>query len=75
MSQLTDRSYGSPIFLNAQEAAAFLRISTVTLARWRIEGCGPPFRKFGRRVLYARADLISWAEAQRRQSTSATLHK
>jgi Helix-turn-helix domain len=61
-----------PIFLSAQEAAALLRISPVTLGRWRIEGRGPPFRKFGRRVVYAREELIAWAEAQRRESTSTT---
>ena len=57
-------------FLNVTEAAALLRISPVTLCRWRIEGAGPPYRKFGRRVLYARSDLFSWAAAQRRLSTS-----
>ena len=43
----------------------------MTLARWRIQGCGPAYRKFGRRVVYAQADLTAWAEAQRRASTSA----
>jgi Helix-turn-helix domain len=59
------------IFLSAQEAAELLRISPVTLSRWRIEGRGPEYRNFGRRVVYARADLIAWADAQRRRSTSA----
>jgi Helix-turn-helix domain len=58
------------VFLTAAEAAAFLRISPVTLGRWRIEGCGPAYRKFGRRVVYALADLAGWAEAQRQVSTS-----
>jgi predicted site-specific integrase-resolvase len=57
-------------FLNAAEAAAWLRISAVTLARWRIEGRGPQFRKFGRRVVYARDDLLAWARQQSRSSTS-----
>lgn len=57
-------------FLTVKEAAAFLRVSPVTLGRWRIEGKGPPFRKFGRRVLYASSDLIVWGEAQTRISTS-----
>jgi excisionase family DNA binding protein len=59
------------IFLSAQEAAELLRISPVTLSRWRIEGRGPEYRKFGRRVRYGRTDLITWADAQRRRSTSA----
>jgi hypothetical protein len=57
-------------FLTAAEAAAFLRLSTVTLGRWRIEGQGPLYRKFGRRVLYSHADLIEWADSQSRRSTS-----
>jgi hypothetical protein len=40
------------------------------LGRWRIEGKGPTFHRFGRRVVYGRQDLGTWAEAQRRQSTS-----
>jgi hypothetical protein len=57
-------------FLSVSETAAWLRVSAVTLGRWRIEGCGPRFRKFGRRVVYAHADLVAWAEAQSRISTS-----
>ena len=58
------------VFLNAREAAMWLRVSPITLGRWRIEGTGPPYRKFGRRVVYAQRDLFSWAEAQKRLSTS-----
>jgi hypothetical protein len=58
------------VFFTVLEAAAFLRISAVTLGRWRIEGRGPPFRKFGRRVVYARDDLLAWAREQSRSSTS-----
>ena len=57
-------------FLTAAEAAALLRVSTVTLCRWRIQGLGPAHRKFGRRVVYASEDLHAWAVSQRRQSTS-----
>jgi excisionase family DNA binding protein len=63
-----------PIFLTVTEAADFLRITPVTLGRWRIEGRGPRFAKFGRRVLYGRSDLIAWSEAQKRQSTSEPVH-
>jgi len=58
------------VFLTVREAAALLRLSEITLCRWRIAGNGPPFRKFGRRVLYATSDLIVWGEAQKRVSTS-----
>jgi len=59
-----------PCFLTAPEAAELLRVAPVTLNRWRIEGHGPPFRRFGRRVVYARADIIAWADARVRSSTS-----
>ena len=42
-------------FLNVTETAELLRISPVTLCRWRTEGVGPPFRRFGRRVVYSRS--------------------
>ena len=74
-AQRHDRSFAQttttlPIFLTVRETAAFLRLSEITLSRWRTEGGGPPYRKFGRRVLYARTDLVAWAEAQTRLSTS-----
>jgi hypothetical protein len=68
---VANSSEESRLFLTASEVAALLRISPVTLSRWRIEGCGPPFRKFGRRVLYSHGDLLTWAETQRRWNTSA----
>jgi Helix-turn-helix domain len=58
------------VFLTTSEAGSFLRISPITLGRWRIEGYGPPFRKFGRRVVYFRDDLLAWANQQARSSTS-----
>jgi len=60
----------APVFLTTREASQFLRLSEVSLARWRTEGRGPAFRKFNRRVVYSRADLLSWADAQKRLSTS-----
>lgn len=57
-------------FLTPREAAELLRLSAVTLARWRIEGRGPEFRIFGRRVVYARGELMVWAAEQARTSTS-----
>jgi Helix-turn-helix domain len=51
-------------------AAKFLGLSPKTLERFRVEGRGPCFLKLGRRVVYSRDDLVQWAEAQRRHSTS-----
>ena len=33
-----------------------------TMAHWRSEGKGPPFIKFGKRVLYRGADLNAWLQ-------------
>jgi len=58
-------------FLSQTAAAAFLGgLSAKTLERWRVEGRGPAYRKLGRRVFYARDDLVAWANEQKRHSTS-----
>ena len=57
-------------FLTVVEAATLLRIAVTTLGRWRIAGTGLIFRKFGRRVVYARSDLLAWTDAQQRLNTS-----
>lgn len=57
-------------FLDPRAAALYLCLATATLAKWRTEGRGPTFRKFGGRVRYAVADLDAWAAAGARISTS-----
>jgi predicted DNA-binding transcriptional regulator AlpA len=47
-----------------------LGLSVRTLERFRIDGRGPKYLKLGRRVAYAREDLMAWAESQRRSSTA-----
>lgn len=56
--------------LDTPSAAKMIGMSSRTLEKWRTLGEGPPFLKFGRRVLYSRTDLESWIESRRRQSTS-----
>ena len=59
------------VFVTQKEAAALLRISARTLERYRVSGDGPRFYRLGRRrILYAREDLLAWAQAGRRTSTS-----
>ncbi|MFC1491829.1 helix-turn-helix transcriptional regulator [Nitrospinota bacterium] len=61
----------TPRFLDQNYAATFLgNISPRTLERFRLDGRGPKFRKFGRRVIYAQGDLIEWADNHIHQSTS-----
>ena len=59
-------------FLTSVEAAEILGLSVRTLEGWRVRGGGPIYRRFGRRVRYARADLLAWARANARRSTSTT---
>lgn len=35
------------------------------LAQWRHHGTGPPFTKFGRRILYRGCDLNRWMDEHR----------
>jgi len=56
-------------YLTNDEAAAFLRLSPRTLEKMRVIGGGPRFRKFGRRVMYAVADLEAWADARSFEAT------
>lgn len=45
----------------AKEAAAYMRLSRSTLAKWRMSGEGPPSHRYGRRlVYYLKQDLDKW---------------
>lgn len=56
--------------LKTTEAARVLGLSASTLAKLRLTGSGPAFRKLGRAVRYAPLDLQTWADARSRVSTS-----
>lgn len=57
-------------FLRANEAGAFLCLSSSTLAKLRVTGDGPVYRKLGGRVVYALSDLQAWADAGAKRSTA-----
>ena len=57
-------------YLTNDEAAEYLRLSPRTLEKQRVLGGGPKFRKFGRRVMYAVADLNVWADSRSFEATS-----
>ena len=57
-------------YLTHDEAPEYLRLSPPTLEKQRVIGGAPRFRKFGRRVMYAVADLDTWA-ADRSFETTA----
>lgn len=57
----------------AIEAAGYLRVSRSTLAKWRMNGMGPPFHRCGPRlVYYFRHEIDAWlAECDRQKTASA----
>ncbi len=57
-------------FQNTSQAAHEINVSPRTLERWRYEGKGPRFYKFGSRCLYSPDDLKIWVNQQVRTSTS-----
>ena len=56
--------------LTNDEAAKYKHKTPRTLEKQRVLGGGPKFRKFGRRVMYAVADLDAWAADRSFESTS-----
>ena len=54
--------------LTTKEAAAFCRLSPITLEMWRPKGKGPPFVKLGdgpgAAVRYRHSQLIAWVDAR-----------
>jgi predicted DNA-binding transcriptional regulator AlpA len=60
----------TPRKLRVREVAELLRVSKSWLDKKRLSGGGPPYLKFGRRVVYDMADLEDWAVSNRRNHTS-----
>lgn len=56
--------------LTPQEAAGFLRLSVSFLAKARMRGDGPRYRKLSRAVRYVKSDLSDWLKACAKTSTS-----
>jgi predicted DNA-binding transcriptional regulator AlpA len=56
--------------LTVKETAAYLSVSKSWLDKRRLDGNGPAYLKFGRRVVYDMADLDAWATSNKRQNTS-----
>ena len=70
MHPATDQALVSLDFLSTDDVARCLGLSPRTLERFRLEGRGPSYHKFGRVVRYSRSALEEWAASQLRQSTS-----
>jgi predicted site-specific integrase-resolvase len=54
-----------PVYMREDELAARWRISVRTLQRWRREGRGPPFVRFGKRVAYGHLEVLSYEQRAR----------
>jgi helix-turn-helix protein len=59
--------------LRTRDAAAYLGVSTKTLAAWRRAGVGPRFRKFPQLVFYHQRDLDQWIASQVLAQSTAEL--
>lgn len=57
--------------IDTNAAAVLLGLAPITLAKARVRGDGPPYVKLGASVRYRASDLMSWAAARVRTSTSA----
>lgn len=57
-----------PEYLTTTETAALLRVSKLTLKRWRDRGEGPPFTRVGSRFRYPRAALDAYLTPDRVES-------
>lgn len=57
-------------FYTDTQVAEIFGLGKSTLARWRVEGNGPPWCKFGAAVRYPEDQLYRWAESQVCSSTS-----
>jgi predicted DNA-binding transcriptional regulator AlpA len=56
--------------ISTMAAAKLLGLSPSTLSKWRMKGTGPEYIKVGTRVLYERADIAAWLDANKRLHTN-----
>ena len=56
--------------MTRQDAATYLGLKPKTLAMWAMEGRGPKSVRVGGRCFYFKADLDTFIEAGRRDTTS-----
>ena len=63
-------AFASELLLNTAAAARQLGVSPSFLAKARMQGVGPRYRKLGRAVRYAHADLDHWLRGCSRTSTT-----
>jgi excisionase family DNA binding protein len=60
--------------LTTKEAASRLCLSYSLLTKFRINGGGPRYLKFGKSVRYSEEDLADWARARTYSHTAEYIH-
>lgn len=55
------------ILLTTKEAAEVLRVSAISLHRWRGQGKGPKFIELGRKIYYRPGDLDAYLDEMTRK--------
>jgi Helix-turn-helix domain len=53
-------------YFDTAEVAAELRVSKLTVIRWRLDKHGPPVTQIGRRLYYKKSSLRAWLASQER---------
>jgi len=56
--------------LDVKAAARFMGVAVATLAKMRCLGGSPPYVKAGRKILYAKEDLLAWLRERRIRNTA-----
>lgn len=51
--------------LMSTETAARIRVTPTTLKVWRHRNQGPPFYRYGRRVVYRASEVDAWVRSHR----------
>ena len=69
-TEMDEQAKGGLELLTTKEAAALLRLSESFLAKARMRGDGPRYRKLSRAVRYDRSDLLHWLKASAKTSTA-----
>jgi DNA-binding transcriptional MerR regulator len=58
-----------PLLLT-DEVADRMRVTPGTLKIWRHRGLGPPFYRYGRRVVYRASEVEQWITAHRSEASA-----
>jgi predicted DNA-binding transcriptional regulator AlpA len=68
---ISNSTTASPKEMLTETAVADLLCQSVrTIQKWRVNGQGPSFYKFGRSVRYLTSEVLAWREERRKAHTS-----